>query len=308
MKQRIGIPDIGPMIGILLVAVAAGVGSGLVFAPEIVVPSTVEVATLLLVTAVALRLERDPIVRSWVWKLAAGALLLRGLALVFVHGPLDPYFFAPDALSYEMMGQELRDFWMRGAPYPSSLEGEWQVAYPYLNGFFYLFLDDVAVAGAVLNTFFGVWTVILTFYLGRELLGEQAGKLASGMVAIFPSMGALLVRKASASASGRVPRAASPAHAHPDGGPGDDLEDRAPETEPRNERHRDHERHDEGQHLSQDQPPEVVQRVDRGVGQLREDRERHGHQHGEDRPSGERGRKNPVRDHAHEGGGDRKGE
>ncbi len=188
MKQRVGIPDIGPMIGILLLAVAAGVGSGLVFAPEVMVPSTVEAAALLLVTAMGLRLERDPIVRSWVWKLAAGALLLRGLALVFVHGPLDPYFFAPDALSYEMMGQELRDFWMRGASYPSSLVGEWQVAYPYLNGFFYLFLDDVAVAGAVLNTFFGVWTVILTFYLGRELLGEQAGKLASGMVAIFPSM------------------------------------------------------------------------------------------------------------------------
>ena len=55
MRRRVGVPDIGPMIGILLVVVAAGVGSGLVFTQEIVVPSTVEVAALLLVTAVARR-------------------------------------------------------------------------------------------------------------------------------------------------------------------------------------------------------------------------------------------------------------
>lgn len=55
MRRRVGVPDIGSMIGILLVAVAAGVGSRLVFAPEIVVPSTVEVAALLLVTAAARR-------------------------------------------------------------------------------------------------------------------------------------------------------------------------------------------------------------------------------------------------------------
>ncbi|MSR23237.1 MAG: hypothetical protein EXR92_06830 [Gemmatimonadetes bacterium] len=61
--QRVGMPDLGPILEIALLALAGGIGWEMVAAPEIVVPGTVEVALLLIVTALLLRLERNLLLR-----------------------------------------------------------------------------------------------------------------------------------------------------------------------------------------------------------------------------------------------------
>ncbi len=181
---------IPPLIfGALFIIGATSVGFGLVGAPGTVIPLTVQFVGLLGLTAILLQLlESDGRLRGWLWKVVGIALLVRFLALVAVHFALDPLFFAPDAWFYGRLGEMLAAYWQGEGPYPQYLAVNPQWLYPYINGVFHLAFGSGHLAAAVLNIFAATWTVIVAYYLGRDVMGEQVGKVAALLVALFPSL------------------------------------------------------------------------------------------------------------------------
>ena len=174
------------LFAVLILAGAAGVGVGVVTAPGVTLPLTLELLVLAGLTWALLSRVTDDERRRWLAGLMVGALVLRLGALVVVHFLLDPLFFAPDAASYAYGGERLVAYWQGEAPYP--FEASWQVAYHYINGIFLYLFGDPTFGTVTLNLFAGVWTAMLAFLLGAETLGERVGKIAGVLVAVFPSL------------------------------------------------------------------------------------------------------------------------
>ncbi len=182
-------PLVPMLFASMFVIASIAIGLGLVASPGTVIPLTLEFAVFLMVTVGIIHVAEPPgATRDWLLKLTAVALTLRFTALVAVHFVLDPMFFAPDAWFYGRLGEVLAVHWRGEGPYPHYLERTSQKLYPYLNGFFHYALGSSHLGMAIGNVFAGVWTALVTFYLGRAVMGDQVGRLAGVLVAVFPSM------------------------------------------------------------------------------------------------------------------------
>lgn len=178
----------------LVVAVGTSVIIGLVLgvqmveSPEAVIPMTLEVLLLLGLTLALVRRERDRQARSWLVKVTMLALLLRMGALLAIHfGMGNAMFFALDQFNYVREGEMLSLYWQGLGPNPV-LQSSRQIAYPYINGFFHLLLGEPTIGVVVLNAFAGTWAAALTFIVGREVFDERVGRVASVLVAVYPSL------------------------------------------------------------------------------------------------------------------------
>jgi hypothetical protein len=181
-------PSPAPILALLVGAAAFGLGATLVTNPELVVPLTFEALFLALLTILLVFRERDRELRVWLVRLVILALGVRFAAMFAVHFYFSPYFFAPDAYGYERIGAALSNYWRGLGPMPVRQGDHLLPTYYHLNGAFHYLLGDSAMAAVVLNIFVSVWTVLLTFSLGRALLGVETGKTAAILTAFFPSL------------------------------------------------------------------------------------------------------------------------
>lgn len=176
-------------IGLALAAAAAALIMGVmaVESPATVFPLTVELGILAGITWLFLARAADPKVRRRLGRLALAALFVRVAVLFTVHFVLAQELFAPDVLTFAGQGQRIADFWRGVGPAPELSVGT-QIVYPYLNGVFAYLFGDPTFGMVVLNVFAGVWTVLLTFAVGREMVEESVAWIAAMLVAFFPSL------------------------------------------------------------------------------------------------------------------------
>ena len=99
-------------IVILVVAVASALlGLAVIENPGVALPFSIEFIVLLGLTFAGLSREQDVGVRRWLTRLVFATLGLRVLLALVVHFQLTPYFFAPDAIGYEWVGEAISDYW-----------------------------------------------------------------------------------------------------------------------------------------------------------------------------------------------------
>ncbi len=172
---------------VVLGVLAGGIfGVAIIGNPAVTIPITLELLVLGAMTYVVVVREPDPASRRWLLKIGAGALLIRLSAFGIVHFVLSPYFFAPDAFTYERFGRAVADSWSRGpsgAPGPRS-----SLSYFGINALFITLLGEARYGAAILNLFAGVWTCLIVFVLGRDVIGVREGRIASVITAVFPSL------------------------------------------------------------------------------------------------------------------------
>ncbi len=179
-----------PLIPLAALLVGAGVILGFALAeePGLVVPVTLFFLLLLGLTHVLLTLETREATRRWLWGLIGAALGVRALAFLVTNFVYRADFFAPDVGYYRWAGEAIGAHWVRGGPLPGRFADGWFELYPHIGAGFYALLQDATVGPVVLNAFAGVWTAVVVYYLGREILGEPAGKLAAILTAFLPSL------------------------------------------------------------------------------------------------------------------------
>jgi hypothetical protein len=174
---------------VLLVVVAAALlGLSVIESPGVALPFSIELILLLAVTLAGLARERDLEIRTWLTRLALATLALRLLLVLFVQFRYSPYFFAPDAQTYERIGREISNYWAGGVVVPTAIRDGWRPGYYHLNAIFHLAFGDSRLALVVLNMFAGVWTALITFYLTKEFLPVASAKLAALLTGLFPSL------------------------------------------------------------------------------------------------------------------------
>lgn len=181
-------PNPAPVLAALVGLAAFVLGTNLVTKPELVLPLTFESGLFTLLTFAFVFQEKDRELRAWLVRLVVLAIGVRFGAMVAVHYYFPPYFFAQDSIAYERIGAAISVSWSGLGPEPM-IPGEHVLpSYYHLNALFHYVLGDSAMGAIVLNMFAGVWTVLLTFKLGRELLGKEVGKTAALLTAFFPSL------------------------------------------------------------------------------------------------------------------------
>jgi len=175
--------------GLTLAGAAAALVLGIlaVEEPATIFPLTLELAVFIGLTWIFVGRVRDRVLRRRLGRLVLAAVFVRVAVLVVVHFVLAPEFFAPDVLTFEGQGRRLAAFWRGTGPDPELSVGT-QVIYPYLNGVFAYLLGDPTFGVVVVNLFAGVWTVLLTFAIGREMVEESLAWIAAILVAFFPSL------------------------------------------------------------------------------------------------------------------------
>ncbi len=187
-------------VSLVLIVLSGFAGVALVLWPGVFLPFTLEALLLIAITLIAVRRQTTPIQVRDVTILLGVAFVVRAIALVVVHFGVDPYFFAPDALTYEQVGRTLAGVWRQGGSVPGQAAGLLP-NYFDLNGFFILTFGENSLGAPVLNLFFGLWTVLLVYFLTSELIDRRSALWAAGVTAVFPSLvlwSVLNVRDASA--------------------------------------------------------------------------------------------------------------
>ena len=174
-------------LGLAVAAAALVMGILVVEEPGTIIPLTLELALLGGLTLLFLGRVSDRVLRRRLGRLAMAAILVRVALLVVVHFVFAQEFFAPDVASFEGQGRRLAAFWRGTGPDPE-LEVGTQVLYPYLNGVFAYLFQDPTFGVVVVNLFAGVWTVLLTFAIGRQMVEDSVAWIAALLVAFFPSL------------------------------------------------------------------------------------------------------------------------
>ena len=173
---------------LLAVVTAALLGLSVIENPGVTLPFSIELILLLALTLWGLSRERDPDLRKWLTRLVVATLALRLMMILVVQFNFSPYFFAPDALGYEVVGKQISDYWAGVGFTPQPIREGWRPGYYHLNAVFYTAFGDSRLALVVLNMFAGVWTAVFTFYLTREILPVASAKVTAVLTGIFPSM------------------------------------------------------------------------------------------------------------------------
>jgi 4-amino-4-deoxy-L-arabinose transferase-like glycosyltransferase len=142
---------------------------------------------------------RAPLTRSqthWLIGIVALAAVLRVGWLVWAHvEPPTDYMESGDQYSYWYHANEIA----AGRGYHSYITGEATAYYPIgypalLAGLFWLahrvpFVDpDLMLVAGAFHAVVSAATVLLTFVVGRRLLGPRAGLVAAALMAVFPNL------------------------------------------------------------------------------------------------------------------------
>ncbi len=178
----------GSTLVLLAVGASALLGLSVIETPGVALPFSIELILLLAPTFWGLSREPDLDLRTWLVRLALAALALRLLLVLVVQFRFSPYFFAPDAETYERIGREIGSYWAGESLAPRAIREGWRPGYYHLNAVFYAAFGDSRLALVVINMFAGVWTALITFYLTREFLPVASAKAAAILTGVFPSL------------------------------------------------------------------------------------------------------------------------
>ena len=174
---------------VLLAAIASALlGLAVVMSPGVALPFSFELILLFALTLWGLSRERDLDLRRWLTRLALATLALRLLMAFVVQFSFDPYFFAPDALGYEIIGEQISDYWAGVGFAPQAIREGWRPGYYHLNAVFHTVFGESRLGLVVLNMFAGVWTALITFYLTKEILPIASAKVTAVLTGVFPSL------------------------------------------------------------------------------------------------------------------------
>jgi 4-amino-4-deoxy-L-arabinose transferase-like glycosyltransferase len=173
---------------LMAVVASALLGFAVIVSPGIALPFSFELILLFALTLWGLSRERDPDLRRWLTRLALATLALRLLMAFVVQFSFDPYFFAPDAQGYEIIGQQISDYWAGTGFAPQAIREGWRPGYYHLNAVFHTVFGESRLGLVVLNMFAGVWTALITFYLTREILPVASAKVTAVLTGVFPSL------------------------------------------------------------------------------------------------------------------------
>lgn len=145
---------------------------------------------LLLLTLGLLRFQKDPASREFVTRLVLAGIAVRFVLLFLVHQTVGPYGFAPDAYTYEIVGQKVADAWSSGGPLPPEVRESFQVGYVMVNGALFWLFGHSPVAPAVLNIFFGAWLGVPVYYLALAVTpgDRRVARWAAALAVFFPSL------------------------------------------------------------------------------------------------------------------------
>ncbi len=136
---------------------------------------------------------------SWIaWDRAGKflmALVLYALAVRLVlfgvlRATVGTYLFAPDQLTYEIVGMEVLGSWTQGLPLPRHASGGLQAGYYLFNGFVFGLFGEARAAPAMFNVFMGAWTPVVVYATVVRVVRRNHGvaRLAALFVAFFPSL------------------------------------------------------------------------------------------------------------------------
>lgn len=101
-----------------------------------------------------------------------------------------PYIFAPDALTYEIVGRDVVRAWSLGLPLPERATDGLQVGYYLFNGGLFRIFGDAPAAPAIVNVFLGAWVAVPVYLLVLQVVRHNHGvaRWAAALSALFPSL------------------------------------------------------------------------------------------------------------------------
>lgn len=109
-----------------------------------------------------------------------GAFLLRLIVVLFF-----PHQIWGDYASYDDLATQWAD---KGGYYNGDhLTAYWPPAYPFLLSRIYLLFNYSPTAGVLVNLFFGMAIVWLTYLIARQVWGDQTARWTMVIMALFPS-------------------------------------------------------------------------------------------------------------------------
>ncbi len=118
------------------------------------------------------------------------AVAVRLVLFGIVRATVGPYVFAPDQLTYEIVGMEVLSSWTQGLAMPRHARGGLQAGYYLFNGFVFRIFGDARAAPAMFNVFLGAWTPVVVYATVVRVVRGNHGvaRLAALFVAFFPSL------------------------------------------------------------------------------------------------------------------------
>ena len=119
--------------------------------------------------------------------MVAGALLRLGLALV-VHFSLPDWFFAPDQVTYQDVGQRTLLYMQGRGTMPWQIQNTLEVGYFYWNAFLFFIFGYAPLAPKIVNAFIGTASALLCYRLAGELAGRDPARLSALLTMFFPSL------------------------------------------------------------------------------------------------------------------------
>lgn len=138
----------------------------------------------------ALSRVADPRTRGFLVRVILLGIVARVLLLLALEVTIGPYPFAPDALTYEIVGRKIVEAWSGLRPMPPEMAQSTEFGYYLINAVFILIFGSQSSAPRTLNILCGVWVAIPAYYLARELTGgnHRVAKIVTVLTVFFPSL------------------------------------------------------------------------------------------------------------------------
>jgi hypothetical protein len=142
------------------------------------------------VTLFGLGKIRELQARRFLTRLILLGLLARLAVLILVEISVGPFAFAPDALTYEIVGRKIVEAWEGLRPMPPEMADSSQFAYYLINALFFSVFGLQPAAPRALNIICGVWVAIPVYFLARGLArgDDGIGRIAAVLTVFFPSL------------------------------------------------------------------------------------------------------------------------
>lgn len=143
----------------------------------------------LIATAALARLPKEAAARSFLLTAMLLSVGVRLLMVALIHESVGPNVFAPDAMVYEQVGQELLESWQGLRPTPEKAGSE-QSGYYAINAVSSFVFGRGPGAPIALNILLATWLAFPVYYLTLAVVrGNHAvARWATAMALFFPSM------------------------------------------------------------------------------------------------------------------------
>lgn len=127
---------------------------------------------------------------AFLLRLVLGSLIVRLALFALIWSTVGPYVFAPDALTYEIVGREIARAWSLDLPLPGRATDGVEVGYYLFNGGLFRVFGDVPAAPAIVNAFLGAWVVVPVYLIALRVVRGNHGvaRWAAALTAFFPSL------------------------------------------------------------------------------------------------------------------------